>query len=167
MRSPYEFIVGKHQYQGKPMPADRQLQVSRRILPLIAGLLPTISAQFKKTQERRMAAEKSGEELPSLQDILSTDMSLLIPGLQSAVQALADLPDEQFQYIKNVCLSQVSRLRPGDTGWMPIWNEAAQRLQFEDLEGHEIFLIVTEVLKREVGPFFLGLVTELIGDSLL
>lgn len=167
MRSPYEFTIGQHSYRADPMPADRQLQVSRRVLPILAGLIPAMATQFKQTVEMRQRAEASGEETPPLKDILSMDMSSLVPGLQSAAQAIADLPDEQFRYLQNECLMQVQRSRGGDTGWTPIWNKAAGQLQFQDLEGHEILLIVTEVLKHEVGPFYLGLVSASIGASLV
>lgn len=149
------------------MPADRQLQVSRRVLPILAGLIPAMAGQFKQTVEMRHKAKAAGEETPPLTDILSMDLSALVPGLQSAAQAIADLPDEQFQYLQNACLQQVQRQRSNDTGWMPIWNPTANTLQFQDLEGHEILLIVMEVLKNEVGPFYLGLVSASIGVSLV
>ena len=162
MRGPYTFSVGAQTFRAAPMDADSQLQISRRVLPILTGLLPAMTEQFRARQAAVRKAEEAGEEAPPLADILSMDMSALVPGLQSAAMALANMDDEVFNYLKAACLRRVEMQRAGDSGWVPVWNVQAGRLQFETIEGHEVLLIVTEVLKREVGPFYLGLLTSLI-----
>jgi hypothetical protein len=167
IRTPYTFNVGGQTFQAAPMDPRTQLQVSRRVLPVLTGLLPAMASQFRKREEARKAAETAGEDAPPLTSILSMDMSEIVPGLQSAATALAGLPDDEFDYIQNACLRLVSMQRAGDTGWVRIWSEGAARLQFDDIQGHQILLIVVEVLKNEIGPFYVGLLSSLIdGDPL-
>ena len=147
------------------MNAVRQLHVSRRVLPIVTGLVPSLLAQVRKVQEKIRADGDEATEVDSFGKLLSMNIEMLVPGLTSAAEVLAGMPDEEFEYIQNACLAQVERERSAGTGWVPIWNNQAKSLQFQDIEGHEILLIVVEVLKQELAPFFLGLVSDSIGAT--
>jgi len=165
MRSSHEFEVGAFQYKARPMEARAQINVVRRISPLLVGMVqPAINQLQEKAKAQAAIAKATGTEaLPAdKMTILDLDISKVIPGLQSAMNMLSSMPDEDFDYIQENCLKLVERQRLGDTGWVKIWNTGARQPQFDDIEGHQILTIMFNVLKVEIGPFFSGLISNLI-----
>lgn len=168
MRLPYNFTVQELSLQASRMSAKTQLQVSRRVTPVLMGVVPALLDQMRsrvaQMQKRAGAsAEESGGD--TVNSLLDLDMSVvretLLPALQNASEHLASMPDEEFDYIMHCCLSLVSMQREGGTGWVPIWNAQARQPQFEDLDGSTLLLIMVEVLKTELTPFMTGLVSSL------
>lgn len=166
IRQPYEFEVQDTRFQAKRMSPMVQLQVVRRVTPVLMGVVPSMLDQMRS---RQSVLKKEGEDgegaAPERQSILDMDVSVLrdtvVPALQNAATHLASMPEEEFQYIMHACLSLVSMQREGGTGWMPIWNQAARQAQFEDIDGSTLLLITVEVLRQELTPFMTGLVSSL------
>lgn len=170
MRLPYEFEVQGTQFQARRMSPMVQLQVSRRVTPVLMAVVPAMLDQMRARQAaleeaRRAEGGEEAQPLPPAQSILDMDVSSLkatiVPALQNAATHLASMPEDEFQYIMNACLALVSMRREGGTGWVKIWNDAARQVQFEDLDGSALLLVTVEVLKTELTPFMKGLVSSL------
>lgn len=164
MREPTSFSVGQHQYRARRMDVRMQLNVSRRVTPLLVGMIEPMIEQMKLASKRREAilqATGGAGATPAPIGILDMDIKSLLPGLARSAELLAGMSDTDFDYLQDACLSLVERQRSGDTGWVSIWNSRAKMSQFEDIEGHEILLIMTEVLKAEIGPFLVGIVSSM------
>lgn len=122
-----EFEVSGQQYQaGKLSPMD-QLNVTRRVLPLLAAI----------------QAEAGGDKLIRL------DMTILVP----LSTMLSRIPDADIAYIMNNTLKVVKRRIAGGTGWAPVWSVQAQNPMFEDIGLPEMLTMVYHVLERAVIPF--------------
>ncbi len=161
MRGPHEFEVGNFTYRASPMEARVQINVVRRVSPLVVGMVQPIINQLleKRKTDAAIAKATGGEARPP--SILDLDISKALPGLASAMQAVASMPDADFDYVQEACLRLVERQRTGDTGWVKIWNVAARQPQFDDIEGHDLLTIMISVLRVEIGPFFSGLISSL------
>lgn len=173
MRDSYEFEVGGRRFKATPMEARTQQHVARRVQPILNSIIPslkTIAPMFHAAIAAKKAALAKAEgEAPTLDDmatglnmadLLSLDLSAVTGALNGPLDLLAQMSDETFDYIQSKCLSRVQRQKPNDTGWVSIWSAQADKLLFEDIEGHEVQLIMLQVLVRELGPFFLGLVSS-------
>lgn len=175
MRDSYEFEVGGRQYKATPMEARTQQHVARRVQPILISIIPslkTIAPMFNAAiaaKKAAMAKAEGAESAPTLDDIsgglnmadlLSLDLSAVTSALNGPLDLLAQMSDETFDYIQSKCLSRVQRQKANDTGWVAIWSAQADKLLFEDIEGHEVQLIMLQVLIRELGPFFFGLVSS-------
>lgn len=166
MRPPYEFEIQGQKYQARRMSGMTQMQVSRRVAPLLVGAIPPFLEMWRSRQAPSPAPEgeapspEVGEDQKT-SSLLDMDVTKIIPALQSSTSLLASMPDADFDFITASCLSLVSIQRQGGTGWMPIWNPAARALQFEDIDGSTMLLIVVEILKMELAPFMQGLVSSL------
>jgi hypothetical protein len=162
MRNPIEFTLDGTPYRASRMDVRTQMNVTRRITPLMVGLIEPMIEQVKLANKRREAISDAtgGAEKGSL-GLLDINIKALLPGVQATAQLLASMPDAEFDYVQAACLNLVERQRAGDTGWSRIWNPRAGQPQFDDIEGHTIFLIMAEVLKAELGPFFFGIVSSI------
>lgn len=147
MREPTEFIIGAHTYRSDPMDAMAQQHVARRVTPLLVSLIPAL-----------VAAIPAGKMEPGA--LLDLKPEAIMGSLTKPAELLAQMSDETYDYVQAKCLARVRRQKAGDTGWAPIWSAQAGRLMFDDIEGHEIQAIVLKVLTVELGPFFLGLVSN-------
>lgn len=152
MREPHEFTVGGRKYRAEPMDAISQQHLARRVQPLLVAALPAI-----------LAALPGGKMEPGA--LLNLDMKSILPAVSSAADLLAGMSDEAFDYIQAKCLSRVRREKVDGTGWAAIYNAQAGRMLFDDIEGHEVQVIVMTVLAAELGPFFRGLVSNFAAAS--
>lgn len=169
MREPYTFEIQDQRYQCRRMSAMVQMQVVRRVTPILMGVVPALLDQMRARQEALTKksgtgeAGEAGEAAPT--SILDMDMSVLrdtvLPALQNASEHLSGMPDAEFEFVMHSCLSLVSRERDGGAGWVPIWNTAARQPQFDDMDGSTLLLIMVEVLKIELTPFMTGLASSL------
>lgn len=169
MREPLSFSIGQHQYRAARMDVRTQLNVSRRITPLLVGMIEPMIEQMKLAAKRQAAIAEAtgGGATPPKLGILDLDIKSILPGLARSAELLASMSDDDFGYLQSVCLATVERQRAGDAGWARIWNSQASRVMFEDIEGHDVLLIMMEVLKAEIGPFLVGIVSSMTGGDLL
>lgn len=168
LRQPYEFEVQGVQFQARRMSPMVQMQVMRRVTPVLMGVVPAMLDQMKARQAALTAGSNAGEETEKAsapKSILDMDITVfrdtIVPALQNAAVHLAGMPDDEFQYVMRSCLELVSMRREGGTGWIPIWNQTARQAQFEDIDGSTLLLVTVEVLRQELSPFMTGLVSSL------
>lgn len=133
-----EFIVGKTTYRAGKIPVMTQLNIVRRLAPLVAALAPTF-------ENLKGAMDGAGEI-----DFASVDLgNVLVP----LAEGIGKLSDEDSTYLVSMCLSVVERQRAGETGFVRIWNMAANAPQFDDLDLADVLMITAQVIMAQLGSF--------------
>lgn len=138
-----EFDVGEHTYRSGTLNAFDQLHIARRLAPVISSFFDILGA-----------VPPAGEASDKL-DIFQLLTSEKLEGL---AKALAEMPDEQVDYILAKCLSICSRAERDPvtnsvTGWNLIWNKAAKQTQY-NITMPEMLQIMQHVLQENIGSFF-------------
>lgn len=121
--------LGEHRYDIGKLDAFTQLHLLRKLAPVLAKL----EGVDKLT---------GGEE---------GFLKVLAP----LSEAIAEMSEEDVNYICQKALSVVSRVLPKST--IPVWNKQAKRLQFEDLTLPEMLTLVGAVLEANLSGFLGGL----------
>lgn len=127
-----EFEVLDYTYRAGRIDAMTQFHITRR--------LATVLASFKDV------AKLAGD-----------GASIGIDALEPVAVALGRLPDEDVEYIIGKALAVVSRRKGNDTGWAQIWNSAAKRPMFDDIEMPQMLMITMHVVQATLSPFLPGL----------
>lgn len=86
-----------------------------------------------------------------------------IKAFEPMAQAFAQMSDQDVEYIQLAALT-VTQRQQGDR-WAPVYVQRGG-LAFEDIGALELNMIVVEVLKENLGPFFAGLGRMGLGDLL-
>lgn len=66
-------------------------------------------------------------------------------------EAIAGLPEDDVNAVIDRCLSVVSR--SNGAGWSPVWNGAAKRPMFDDIDMVAMLQLVVAVIKDALGNF--------------
>lgn len=138
--APLEFELAGHTYKAGRLDAMTHLHVVRRLAPILTTL---------RSVAEEGVVGAGGQEA----------------ALQRAVDALGEVSDNAVEYVVARCMERVQRKIEGDRGWVPAWNKAAARPQFDDIGGIHLLVITSRVVMNELGPFFDGLASILSGDS--
>lgn len=125
-----EYSIGK-------LDAFGQSNLLRRLAPIIAPLAVTA----KKLPQLPTGSDGEKDFVPFL-EMLAGPLA----------DALAGMPDEQFEKIIFPCLSVVKRKIPG--GWAPVKAAGANRLMFEDIDGMGLLQLAFEVIEENLASFF-------------
>lgn len=125
-----DFSIAGIRYRASKLDAISQFHVVRRLAPVLGSL-----------QNADLSGAMSGTE-----DGLT---SILVP-LSNAVAAMTDADTE---YVLSTCLNVCQREQPGGLGWSPVWNAAAKRPQYDDINLPALLQIVAQVLRSSVGDF--------------
>lgn len=82
-------------------------------------------------------------------------LALFTKNFDRIADALASISEDDSRAIISKCLSVVSMQPEGATGWQPIWNAAAGRMQYADLEEDlfGVYWICFQVLREKLGNF--------------
>lgn len=122
------FQVGAHSYIISKMEMFSQLNVMRKLGPIIARTGAGFIADPPKTIEETMLR------------------------LEPAVDQLSAMSEDDFNYVMHRCLSVVRRVQ----GQMlqPVFNLGAKQMQFNDLNAAEAMQLVARVLGDNLGSFF-------------
>lgn len=84
-----------------------------------------------------------------------------IPGVSEGqifeviAEEIAGMSDENCDYILDNCLAVVKRRQGGDT-WVPVFNQRANRMQFDDIDMPTMLQIARHVLEENLSSFFGG-----------
>lgn len=125
-----EFEVGGVQYRSGRMNAFQQFHVGRKLAPIFG---------------------KMGPSLMTMGSPDTATMGLLAPILD----ALAEMPEDDCNYILFRCLAVVQRFQP-PSSWAQVWNEPAKRLMFDDIDVQNMLQITWHVLEDNLGNFLLA-----------
>ncbi|WP_439040337.1 phage tail assembly chaperone [Serratia bockelmannii] len=137
-----EFEIKGQQYRAAKLNVFEQLKISRKLLPLLSGLLSEISV---------IRQLKSGQI--SIEDAIKT-------ALPAIAQALSDISEDDSNAIIHPCLAVVS-VQQGKS-YAPIFNNG--QLMFDDIDLMKMLEIVARVVGDSLGNF-LGELQEKIPEA--
>jgi hypothetical protein len=115
-----DFDLRGNNYRIAKLGLLEQAGVGRRVLPIIGGLAPMLrqlGALARSIQEA--TPDNPGPDIP--QEVLDKVMDELVT-----------LKDEDVNYVLSKCLSCAQRQQ--GAGWVRVWNNNANSLQFEDMD---------------------------------
>lgn len=120
-----EIELNGHHYRAAKLSVFDQLKVTRRLLPILSGLM----GDLKKLYQREIAIE------------------VVLPVITDAVAQLSDSDCDAILY---PCLSVVSR--QNEKKWVPVFSQGT--LMFDDIDMMTLLLIVGHVIGDSLGNFF-------------
>ena len=136
-----EFQIGSLTFRLRKMNAMAQLQLSRKIAPLMPPLIPAAVAI--------KAALEAGAQ--------ARDLEMLASMVQPFADALGDMKEEDFAYVCDKCLSNVEFNSTGNS-FVPIWASQVQACLFENVMDASVLIrLVVKVIQEQLGGFFSGL----------
>lgn len=121
-----EFEINGQQYRAAKLDAFKQFHVSRRLAPVLSGLV--------------FSADGGVGDFTAL--------------LQPIAEAVARMPDADCDFILDACLSVVKRQQGGN--WSTIYAGANQALMFDDIDMAVMLQIAAKVIQENIGGFFQG-----------
>lgn len=125
-----EFQIKGINYRTAKLDVFQQLKVSRKLLPVFAGLVSEFGAL-----KAQATAGNSGAVLESV--------------LPRIADTLAALPDEDVNAVIHPCLSVVSRQHA--SGWAQVFSQGT--LMFDDIDLFTMLQLVARVVADSLGNF--------------
>jgi hypothetical protein len=125
-----EFEIKGLQYRTAKLSVFDQLKVSRKLLPVLAGML----ADFQSIK----AAAEGGDVYKAMET-----------ALPKIADSLADMSEEDTNAIIFPCLSVVSR--QNGKGWSPVMSQGT--LMFDDIDLMSMLQMVGRVVGDSLGNF--------------
>lgn len=126
-----EFEIKGVQYRTAKLSVFDQLKVSRKLLPVLAGMM----ADFQSIK----AATQGGDVYKAMET-----------ALPKIADSLADMTEEDTNAIIFPCLSVVSR--KNGNAWAPVMNQG--ELMFDDIDLLSMLQMVGRVVGDSLGNFF-------------
>ncbi len=126
-----EFEIKGIQYRTAKLSVFDQLKVSRKLLPVLAGML----ADFQSLR----AASQGGD--------MARAMETVLPKIADAV---AGMSEEDTNAVIHPCLAVVSR-RHGKNAWVPVFSDG--ELAFDDIDLMSMLQLVGRVVGDSLGNF--------------
>ncbi len=137
-----EFTVGDHSYA-----TTRDLNpfvinnVLKRLAPAMAGVVALLGSETPA---------------PESDDFRKSAGALFMSNIGPITKTIAEMPDTDSDFILTTCLGVVSRRTNDGKTLAPIL-AAGPQLMFKDITIPDMYMIVYEVLKEHLGPFFASL----------
>ena len=163
-----EIQLGGKRYQIGKLNAMQQFHVSRRIAPIIPSMIPVLMKFYAEVERSRNVvanaalaalAADTGEAGAAAEqrDVLGL-VDSIAPVLQPFADSLANLKDEDAEYVFGTCLSVVERQH--QNGWAKVWSAAHKTSMFDDMDMGSMLPLVVRVVVENLGPFINGLLTS-------
>jgi hypothetical protein len=135
-----EQIVNGSTYRIHKMDVLRQFHVARRLAPVLGGVIEALKAGGLDPARMMSGAKPDVDPFAMVEPI---------------GKVLAQISDEDSEYIIGVCLSCVARAQAGGTGYAPVWVPKGG-LMFADMQLPEMLQLVWKVLESNLAGFFSG-----------
>lgn len=129
--------VKEKSYQVGKLPARTQFHVLRRIAPLLAELVPVVGIAKQMDLAQATATDK---------------IEMFGPLFAPLAQALANLNDQDLDYVMNNCLARIER-KEGER-WAPILAPDGVQFMFPDIDMPVMLKLTVESIKENMGDFF-------------
>lgn len=139
-----EFEIGEHTYRAEKMNAFDQLDLARKLLPVVAATSDILVKVF-----RAMAGGEQQTAKDALQKLVEQRVETI---LEPITRTLSAMPQDDARFITNLCLSRVKRKVPPDDMWQPVLPRAGS-LQFDDIDMTVVLQIVWQVVEQNVLSF--------------
>lgn len=149
------FQINGVDYISAKMQPQTQLDLLARLGPLFTNydtLRGALALVVKRIETREAA---SGDVPPEAIDAKATREAVndnLLHAISGMAGAFAKMSDDDRAFVISRVMSLCSR-RSGQ-GMAKIWSESANRPMFEDIDLATMLVIVAEVLKAELLPFY-------------
>lgn len=130
--------VGGQAYDVQKMVPREQLQVFRRIAPLLSTVMRAVIVMIDEEGDPKAALAEAMQSIGPLTD------------------SLAAMTNEQFDYVLDACLLKVLRL-DADDKWHPIYasnGRGGVLRMYQDIDAAAELRLVAEVLKLNLQGFF-------------
>jgi len=125
-----EFDIKDIPYRTARLGVFEQLKVSRKLLPVLAGI----------------ASDIDGIKSVAARGNLSQALETALPKIANA---LSDMSDDDVNAILHPCLAVVSRQQ--GKGWVPVFTQGT--LMFDDLDLMTMLKLVARVVEESLGNF--------------
>ncbi|CAH3510184.1 phage tail assembly chaperone [Raoultella ornithinolytica] len=125
-----EFQIKGVNYRAAKLDVFQQLKVSRKLLPVLAGLISEFS-----TLKAQAVAGNSGAVVESV--------------LPKIADTLSALPDDDVNAVIYPCLGVVSRQH--EKGWVKVFDQGV--LMFDDIDLFTMLQLVARVVADSLGNF--------------
>jgi len=133
-----EFRVGEHSYRSRKLNLRQQWHVFRRLGPVMGPIAHLLTMQPPD---------------PNDTEAIDRQMDAIMPFLN----ALARMPEEDVNYVLSTCLAVTQRAQGGNgagpVAWADVWNAAAGREMFEDIDFGVSAQIVWNVIQENLAGF--------------
>lgn len=173
---PHEFDVGDNKFSVTKLPGKVQLQMLKRVAPLVPPLLPLLTVVIEELRglsiaeiaaEEEAAPQEEGAEAqaPKPRD-KPVDTDRLMMFATPFTTALSDLKDSDLDWLTEQCCAnlQYLQLLGERKTWVKFWSPQARKPMFEDLDDSAVLLpIVVNVVLHNLRPFINGLLTNRLG----
>lgn len=149
-------------FRATKLVALKQLNLYRRIAPLLPPLLPLLAELLKNMPAGDSAEAEVAEAAPAItmQKMGSVlgNLDSLLPLAVPLMEAFAGLSDADAEYILNMCLNTVEREQ--QDVWHPIWinNRTMFRTDLSDIT--QLLPVVFHVVKGNLANFTGALFTN-------
>lgn len=158
--------MSEFEYQGRrfsigKMPAIVQDPVMRKLTKIAPAFI-----QIFMDDKRIMDALKKSVagEVEAIRGTMTPAdaLDLFTKNFDKITAAIAALSDDDSAFIISKCMAVVSVQPQGANGWQPVWNEAAGRFQYAELEEDllAVYWICFHVLKEKLGNFISALLRQ-------
>lgn len=143
--------IGGIEYEIGKLPTMKQLQVGRRLAPLIAAAAPGIVELSLHEQSGEDAGNAEATPKPKDERAEIDLMKLVLTSAAvPTAEMLAKMPDQDFEYVVNECLAVCQRRQA--KGWARVYTNGV--LMFADIEGGTVIALVRAVIEESLGSFF-------------
>lgn len=139
-----EFEINGVQYRSGKLDTFKQLHLSRKIAPVVPKVLPAFAAIARRKKANA-----------------DDDIDVIAEALQPVADALAQMSEQDVEYVLNNCLSVVQRRQGKD--WARVWS--GDTLMFDDIDLPTMLQISMKVIWDNLGAFISGLVAKQTAGS--
>ena len=119
------------EYSVGTLPVFDQFHVGRRLAPFLSALVGSVAGGMGFAG--------------------SSDFDLLAMATPAVTKVLAEMSDEDSEYILRKCLKVCRRHQ--EKGWAPVMNSAGV-LQFNDMDLRTTLTLTARVIQENLGSFF-------------
>jgi hypothetical protein len=142
-----EFDVAGVPHKARKLPPMTQMKLIKRLAPAYAHF-----RDFARSSLPEPPAEGDAPPVEVTPEEEAARKARRDETYAAFARALADLRDDDLEFIIRETMSSVERQEP--TGWVKIWNRQTNTSMFPDVRLNVIFSIVLAVLQVEFAGFF-------------
>jgi hypothetical protein len=142
-----EFEYQGVKYKIGKMNLMTEAKVAKRMLPIVTQVKALSMAWAAITHI------EAGVDKDSTKEAVDAAIEARNTMWLEFADALAQLPDDDLEFIINECMSIAERQESGG-GWSRIWDYESQRPMYHDMKLPVVFAIVGAVLQLEFRDFF-------------
>jgi hypothetical protein len=162
-RIPTQFVHAGNTYQIQPMDALVQLSLAQRLSPIIIPFLKLATGGVDATALGNVAeaAEEDAEGLlkaPKLD--VGAAFAPVFDNMAEVAAVLQKMPLDVTQSIYRDCLRHLQRQSNDGGGWQIVWNDRANVMMFEELQGFDVLILSSEVVKDQLANFITGMLSK-------